>query len=170
MTQKPAVLFLAHRIPYPPVKGDKIRSWRMLEHLTRNYDVHLACFVDDPADMQHAPFLEKRCASASFVRLNPGLAKFKSLQGLATGEPLSVKYFHSGEMARAVEGIRKRPLVAEVVFSSTMAQYIEKPVAERLRIVDFCDADSEKWLQYAEKAGFPMQWIYKREGGKTRCG
>ena len=166
MTQKPAVLFLAHRIPYPPVKGDKIRSWRMLEHLTRRYDVHLACFVDDPDDLQHAPFLEARCASASFIRLNPATAKLKSIYGLATGDPLSVKYFYSAEMARAVENIRKLPLAAEVVFSSTMAQYIEKPVEGRLRIVDFCDADSEKWLQYAENAKFPMQWIYRREGGK----
>ena len=31
----PGLLFLCHRIPYPPDKGDKIRAWPLLRHLAR---------------------------------------------------------------------------------------------------------------------------------------
>ena len=41
-------LLLTHRIPYPPNKGDKIRSYHLLRHLARDWRVHLGCFVDDP--------------------------------------------------------------------------------------------------------------------------
>jgi glycosyltransferase involved in cell wall biosynthesis len=49
------LLFLAHRIPYPPTKGDKIRAWHMLEHLAARHRVSLGCLVDDPADLAHLP-------------------------------------------------------------------------------------------------------------------
>lgn len=163
MTAKLEVLFLAHRIPYPPDKGDKIRSWRLFQYLTERYRVHLACFIDDPHDWRHAEYLRSLCDSAVFVGLRPKLAKAKSLTGLLSGEALSKRYFASAEMARAVNVIRRRPLAAEIVFSSTMAQYIETSVGPRPRIVDFCDADSEKWRQYAEEARAPLSSLYKRE-------
>ncbi len=157
-------MFLAHRIPYPPDKGDKIRSWRLLKHLTQTYAVHLACFVDEPDDFAHAEFLRSICASATLIVLNPVRAKAKSLSGYLNREPLSMVYYRSKKMQRAVDGLRARPLVAEVVFSSTMAQYIEKPLPGRKRIIDFCDADSEKWRQYAQDAARPLRAVFAREG------
>ena len=56
---KPELLFLAHRIPYPPNRGDKIRSWHILRHLARRATVHLACFADDAADAAHLPALRE---------------------------------------------------------------------------------------------------------------
>ena len=51
------LLFLAHRIPYPPDRGDKIRSWHLLRHLSGFARVHLGCFADDEADAAHLPAL-----------------------------------------------------------------------------------------------------------------
>ena len=48
----PRLLFLAHRIPYPPTKGDKIRAWHMLDHLAARHKVDLGCLVDDPRARQ----------------------------------------------------------------------------------------------------------------------
>jgi polysaccharide biosynthesis protein PslH len=47
------LLFLAHRIPFPPNKGDKIRSFHLLRHLSTRYEIHLGAFVDDPDDWQY---------------------------------------------------------------------------------------------------------------------
>ncbi len=161
---KPEILFLSHRIPYPPDKGDKIRSWRWLKHLTECFSVHLACFVDDPRDFEHAGYLGELCETAALVPLNPNWSRLKSLQAIAEGLPFSFRYFHSGGMKRAVAAARARPLVAEFAFSSAMAPYIEAPVSDRIRIIDFCDADSAKWLQYAQTSRGAMSWLYQREG------
>ena len=164
MTVKSEILFLAHRIPYPPDKGDKIRSWRLFSHLLEKYDVHLGCFIDDPDDWRHVDYLRSRCKGAHFVKLNPLFARMKSAGGLLTGAPLSMPYYMDSSMRQWVEKTRKKALAAEVVFSSSMAPYIEKPAGKRLRIVDLCDADSAKWSQYAETKSGPMAWVYAREG------
>ena len=160
---RPEVLFLAHRIPYPPNKGDKIRSWRLLERLSSRFRVHLACFVDDDRDFAHTDFLKTKCASAAFVRLDRGGARLRSAGALLSGEPLTFGYFRHPEMVAAAKRLRARPLAAEVVFSSSMAPYIAAPVAGRKRIVDFCDADAEKWRQYAQAAPPLLAQLYKRE-------
>lgn len=160
---KPEVLFLAHRIPYPPDKGDKIRSWRILKHLTERFRVHLACFADDPRDLAHKEFLENLCESVAIIPLNPTLARLKSVRGFFTGDPLSFAYFRDLKMTKAVGAIRRKPLAAEIVFSSSMAPYIETPQSNRKRIIDFCDCDAEKWRRYAQDASFPLSWVYARE-------
>lgn len=167
MSGKPELLFIAHRIPYPPNKGDKIRSWRVFEHLRGRFDIHLCAFVDDPADFQHQDFLQERCASLALVPLSPRLARLKSLLGLATGAPLSVAYYRDAAMAAAVRRARARPLAAEYVFSSSMAQYVARS-AGRPRFIDLCDADSEKWRAYAAASRQPMRALYAREGERLR--
>lgn len=162
MNARPQVLFLAHRIPYPPDKGDKIRSWRILETLARRFDTHLAAFVDDPDDFRHQPFLESLCASVFLRPLSPSSARARSAFGLFAGEPLSFSYYRDAAMTRAVAQLRARPLAAEIVFSSAMAPYVATP-AGRPRLIDLCDADSEKWRQYAQDARGPMRWVYARE-------
>ncbi len=164
MSDKPEVLFLAHRIPFPPDKGDKIRSWRLLTYLARRFRVHLACFVDDPADFAHEPRLLDICESATLIPLERRPALLRSARGFVDGAALTVAYFRDAAMAGAVDALRARPLAAEIAFSSTMAQYIETPVKGRPRIVDFCDADSEKFTRYAADAGFPMNRVFAREG------
>ena len=61
----PPLLFLSHRIPYPPNKGEKIRALRILEHLNARFDVHLGCFVDDPEDWPHRDALTAMCAEVA---------------------------------------------------------------------------------------------------------
>ncbi len=161
---RPEVLFLAHRIPYPPDKGDKIRSWRLFQHLRARFDVHLGCFVDDPEDLQHRDFLRSQCASALFRRLDPRIARLKSARGFLTGAPLTMPYYRDAAMARWVSAARDRGVAAEIAFSSSMAQYIARPREGGIRIIDLCDADSAKWKQYAERRKGLMAMIYAREG------
>src|SRR4051794_1349884 len=159
------LLFLAHRIPYPPDKGDKIRSWHLLRHLAARYRVHLGCFVDDPQDHEHEPVLRALCESCHFAPLDPRMAKLGSLRGLLTGEALTFAWFRDSRLTRWVKETHvARPIAAQVVFSSSMAPFAEAVEGFRgRRIVDFIDLDSDKWRQYAESAGQPMRWIYRRE-------
>lgn len=166
MTVRSEILFLAHRIPYPPNKGDKIRSWRILSHLARRYAVHLGCFVDDPDDMKHADFLRAMTASAIFVPLNRRRARLASLAALASGRPLSFAWFDDPRMRRYVDETRRSNLAGEFAFSSSMAPYIAKRTGTSPRIVDLCDADSEKWREYAASARGPMKTIYSLEAAR----
>ena len=99
------VLFLAHRLPYPPDKGDKIRSWHFLQHLAGTHRVHLGCLLDDPDDRQHLPRLERLCASVRAIEIRPTRRRIDSLRGLIPGSPLTFPYFAD----RPTRGLGPRP-------------------------------------------------------------
>src|SRR4030065_807646 len=94
------LLFLAHRIPFPPNKGDKIRSFNLLRHLSTRYAIHLGAFVDDPDDWQYRDALKPYCTSIKLLPLHPRRAKLASLVGLLTGEALTLPFYRNRELAR----------------------------------------------------------------------
>lgn len=160
------VLFLCQRIPYPPDKGDKIRSYRMLMHLAKEAKIHLACLVDDPDDWQYHSYLADICASTCVAELKPLKARIKSLTAFVQGAPLSKPYFFNREIKTYVDQVLatvKPQLV--FVFSSAMAQYVQgHPNCPANLIIDYVDVDSDKWHQYAKTKAWPMNWVFRREG------
>jgi len=158
------LLFLVHRIPFPPNKGDKVRSFHLLEFLASRYRVHLGTFVDTPDDVVHVPRLREYCASSKVIEILPARARIRSLAGLWTGEPLTVRYYRNTAMAEWVSSVvREQGIGKAVLFSSAMAPYVSGH--PNLRVVaDFVDVDSAKWTQYARSRPWPLSAIYKREG------
>jgi len=159
------LLFLAHRIPFPPNKGDKIRSFNLLKHLSRRFQVHLGSFVDDPHDWRYKDEVAAYCEDLCLLPLHPGRARVKSLAGLLRGEPLTLPYYRDRHMARWVNETLDSGVDRILVFSAAMAQYLPARQDHDLHtVIDFVDVDSDKWRQYAEGHRFPMNWVYRREG------
>jgi sugar transferase (PEP-CTERM/EpsH1 system associated) len=157
------LLFLVHRIPYPPNKGDKIRSYHLLKHLAQRYRVYLGTFVDDADDWQHVDTVKALCEDAHFAALNPRTARLRSLGELASERALTVAYYRdAGLQAWVTRVMRDAGIKRVLVFSSGMAQYVEMARDAR-RVIDFVDIDSDKWRQYGEKKYWPMSWLYRRE-------
>ncbi|MCW5661943.1 MAG: TIGR03087 family PEP-CTERM/XrtA system glycosyltransferase [Burkholderiaceae bacterium] len=156
------ILFLAHRLPYPPDKGDKVRSFHLLKHLTQQHEVHLGTFVDDPADTAHLSIVRSMCAGLHAPLLSPRIARLRSLAGLISREPLTLAYYRDDSMRRWVEDTTRRlRFDAAMVFSSAMAQFA---AAGLPTFVDFVDVDSAKWTEYGARQRWPLSWIYQREG------
>jgi sugar transferase (PEP-CTERM/EpsH1 system associated) len=161
------VLFLCHRIPFPPNKGDKIRSCRFLQALSERHRVHLGTFVDDPADWEHVDTVRKHCAETHFARLHPLAARVRALPALLNGGSLSVACYRNGPLGRWVDKLMaERPLQCVFVYSSAMAQFAMGSRRNVRRVIDFCDVDSAKWEQYATSKGWPQGAVYRREGRK----
>jgi len=159
------LLFLCHRIPYPPDKGDKIRAWHVLRHLAQSYAIHLGCLVDDPADFAHLPRLARECADLAAFPINPAVQKLRALPRLLRpGEPLTLGYFHHRGLARWVERkLARHRFAAIYVYCSAMAPYAMGAAAP-CRILDMVDVDSEKWAAYAARASFLARLVWAREG------
>ena len=158
-----SLLLLVHRIPYPPNKGDKIRSYNLLKHLAQHYRVYLATFVDDADDWQYVPRVKSLCADAHFAALNPRTARLRSLGALLGNRSLSLDYYRNrGLQAWVDETMRRQKIGRILVFSSAMAQYAHS-YPEARRVVDFVDVDSDKWRQYATQKSWPMNLLYRHE-------
>ena len=157
------LLLLVHRIPFPPNKGDKVRSYHLLKYLAKEYRVHLGTFVDAEEDWQYVDEVKKLCRDTYFARLNPKTARIKSLRGMLTGQALTLPYYANTGLQQWVESkLSFAPIKHTVIFSSAMAQYLPRESAAT-RVADMVDIDSDKWSQYAKSKSWPMSWLYRRE-------
>jgi sugar transferase (PEP-CTERM/EpsH1 system associated) len=170
MTQ--SSLFLCHRLPYPPNKGDKIRSYALLRHLARRGPVHLACFVYEPEDLQYLDKVRELAGGRCyFERLGAGAKAWRSLAGLAAGKPLTTACFGSARLQAWVDQtLRSQPIDDVVVFGSAMAPYLLKaPLPPERVLFDMVDIDSDKWRQYAARSQGGVKWLYGREAEKLQA-
>lgn len=164
-------LFLCHRLPYPPNKGDKIRSYALLCHLAKRGPVHLACFVDDEADLQYLDEVRKLAGGTCYFEpLGKAAKSWRSLIGLATGKPLTTACFGSQRLQAWVDQtLREHPISDMVVFGSAMAPYLlNASVAQGQVLFDMVDIDSDKWRQYAARSSGALKWLYSREAEKLQ--
>ena len=161
------ILFLAHRAPWPPNRGDKIRSHHFLQKLMDCAPVHIACFADDEAEKEVGWNRKAELASCEIVvRKKP---KWRAgIEALVTGKPVSLLSFASSEISSYVaQLIANRPIDCIFIFSGQMAQFI--PADYRGRVVmDFADVDSAKFESYADEGSGPMAWVNRREGRLLR--
>ncbi|MBS0479687.1 MAG: TIGR03087 family PEP-CTERM/XrtA system glycosyltransferase [Proteobacteria bacterium] len=160
------LLFLAHRSPFPPDRGDKIRAYNVLKYLAATKSVHLLAFADDRRDMDDGGLA---LLTASRKVLWRGKSRVvATLEALAQGKPASLTAFDDTAMREAVADVLAREAIDAIyVFSGQMAQYVPTNFAGRV-IMDFCDMDSLKFADYAKDSRGPMRWLMAREAGKLR--
>jgi sugar transferase (PEP-CTERM/EpsH1 system associated) len=150
------LLFLAHRAPFPPDRGDKIRSYHVLRYLSRRARVHLVAFGEGEADFDVPPDLAERLASVAIVRRSKSQA-VAALEALARGLPVSLTAFASAAMRDAAARVRAD---AVYCFSGQMAQYLPAGVPA---VMDFVDVDSAKFAGFATGGSPPLRWMMRRE-------
>jgi sugar transferase (PEP-CTERM/EpsH1 system associated) len=158
------ILLLAHRVPFPPDRGDKIRSHRWLTALARRHEVHLGCFIDDQEDRRHLGQLRELCASMHAVPLPRWKKSLRALKGLSEGRSVTETAYRDRDLARwAAQRLATRRIGCVLAFSSAMAGFAGPPGATQRRIIDFVDVDSEKWRLASLSAARPKAWIWRRE-------
>ena len=158
------LLFLAHRIPFPPDKGDKIRSFHILRHLSTRFEVYLGCFADGPVDGRHIDELRKYCTDVFCLRLERSQVVERAARALFLGQSITESFYHDGRMARWVADTLATRSISDIfVFCSAMAPYVlPTPPTSRL-VLDLVDVDSEKWDAYARSTGGLLRSIFRRE-------
>jgi sugar transferase (PEP-CTERM/EpsH1 system associated) len=162
------ILFISHRIPFPPDRGDKIRSHHILKHLAKLAPVHVATFADDALDFAAEPDLAGVAASHCLVRRTKPLP-LAAAEAMVTGKPISLTAFHSGKLAAYIaQVLATRPISTIYVFSGQMGQYVPQGFPGRV-VSDFVDVDSAKFDAYAIRDGGLKGWAQSREARLLRA-
>ena len=161
------ILFLAHRIPFPPDRGDKIRSHHILKALAELAPVHVATFAETTADRAHEPHLASLAVSHCLVARGKPLA-VAGMQALLQGKPISLTAFRHRAIADFVaRTLSENPVDTIYVFSGQMGQYVPSDWDGRL-VVDLGDVDSAKFESYARKNAWPKSRLFAREDALLR--
>ena len=138
-TKMKKLLYLVHRLPFPPNKGDKISSNNMLNYFSGHWRVHLGTFVDDPEDWQYVDVVRQKCEDSCIVDL-PGHRRLTgSLRGLLTKEALSLSYYGSTELQNWVRASIDRECPdAVLVFSGVMGRFVKGLLPDHVPVVFRC--------------------------------
>ncbi|HEY6816380.1 MAG TPA: TIGR03087 family PEP-CTERM/XrtA system glycosyltransferase [Croceibacterium sp.] len=161
------ILFLAHRLPFPPDRGDKIRSHHVLRALAKLAPVHVGCFgetiADKAAEVELAELAKSHCMPMRRKRL-----PLAGLEALVRREPVSLAAFRhpalAGWVTRTLAG---RDIDTIYVFSGQMGQYVPTDWTGRV-VIDLVDVDSAKFEAYAREKPAPMHWVDAREASLLR--
>lgn len=162
------ILFISHRMPFPPNRGDKIRSHHVLKRLAELAPVHVATFADDELDLAEEVELRALARSHCLVRRNKSLV-LAGLEALLRRSPVSLAAFAAPELLAYVERVlRERPIDTIYAFSGQMGQYIPDWFKGRV-IFDFVDVDSAKFEAYSQRGTGLHRWINGREARLLRA-
>lgn len=162
------IVFLAHRLPFPPDRGDKIRSHHILGALAELGPVHVGCFAESEADFAHEAELT-RIAASHCMPLREKPLSLAGAEALLHGEPVSLAAFrHAGLVQWVRDTLERHAIDTVYVFSGQMGQYVPKDWQGRL-VVDLVDVDSAKFEAYARAKPVPMRWVDAREGRLLRA-
>ena len=88
---KKKLLFLTPQLPYPPISGGTIKSWRLIEFLGEKYDVFAAYFLKHEDSIHQAVFLEKVQLSGYYSEgIEIGRSAITFLKSNVLGIPLNL--------------------------------------------------------------------------------
>lgn len=174
MSDKPAVVFLCQRLPHAPTTGDRIPAYHLLRHLAMRYRVFVGTCIDDRSDEGEVAGLREKVAGLCVAPAYRPWAYLRAIPRWLAGEPLSFAVFRSRQLARWLDDIeaKERP-VAVVAFSSNMAAYAVDGFArnagdEPVRILHFCDVDSQKFADYAARRKGVARFLLELEAARVR--
>ncbi|MBR9790881.1 MAG: TIGR03087 family PEP-CTERM/XrtA system glycosyltransferase [Gammaproteobacteria bacterium] len=168
-------LYLAQRIPFPPNKGEKLRSFHQINFLRKNgIEVTVAAPFEQSDELEYFKRLEQEYGCLTLSQpLSHKLLRY--LSGIAGNTSLSEAHFYSSGLQKQIdELLQQQNIDAIVCTASSMANYVFRStalakIARRPRLVmDFMDMDSHKWLQYSCNTKPPMRWVYQREASLVR--
>ena len=162
------VLFLSHRVPFPPSSGSKVRAFHVIRHLSeQGHRVTVASLARSRDELEQSAGLAEFSAERMVETVPAWHASARMVAWLPSSRPSSFGYFYSAALARRVSdalGTGTYDLV--FVHSSSMAPYATAAPGAALRVLDFCDMDSQKWREYARHKPFPQSAGYWLEAAK----
>jgi polysaccharide biosynthesis protein PslH len=164
------VLFVCHRVPFPPKRGGKIRPFNIIRHLhEQGHEVTVASLARSQAELDEAEDLAAHCSHRILEIVDERIAWPRMVAWLPTTRPSSFGYFYSPRLQRRLRHeIGECPLFSwDLIFvhCSSVAPYVAG-IPARLKIIDFGDMDSQKWREYSQQKPFPLSAGYWLEAVK----
>lgn len=161
------IVFATPRVPYPPNRGDRVRSRQQTRHLARRHELHVVCLAERDADWEGEAALRDMCASVAVIELDGRRAARRVARALAGGGSLAAAWLGEPRLRRAALDAAGADADLLWICNGALLPLLGDVPARR-RVVDLVDADSEKWRQLADSASGPRAWLYRREARLTR--
>jgi len=167
----PRVLYVTHRVPHPPDKGDRIRNYHVLRQLAKRARVWLLALADEPIEESTSVALSGLCERVEFVPVKRFDQKLGALASGLRGGSLNAGAFHSSTALAIARGwVVEAGFTSAIVSASALAPYLKRiGLGQTEGFVDLVDVDSQKWFDFAKASAPPKSWLYRFEGRRLRA-
>jgi len=169
---KPRILYVTHRVPFPPDRGDRIRTWNILKFLAARANVDLACLADEPVEASSMDELRRTVRRVAVVPHADARRYITGAASILCGGTVTEGLFRCGALKRIIQAWNQDTVYdAAIASSSGIADYVLPPSQNtRGQVwIDLIDVDSQKWFDYSAASRWPMSTVYRCEGRRLRA-
>lgn len=167
---------LAHRVPFPPDRGDRVRSWNLLRFLARHYDVSLVCVSEEPVTDAQWDALRSVAERCVVRKIRPTWSRVRGVASLAAGGAATPGAFYREDLRDTILSWHEAtPFDAVLTYCTGMFRYAHELTSRDdfqarggRHVLDLVDVDSEKWAQLAPLSSGVKRWVYGREAKALR--
>ena len=157
------LLFIAHRLPYPPDKGERVRAFHELKALSRHFRITLASLARGDPDVCAAAELRECCEKVITGSAGGNLGLLRGAVSLCAGKSVTEGYFRDRGLLRTLlQEAQREPFDLVFAYSSSTLPYA-LALPAHARVMDLVDVDSAKWAGYAHAAWWPKSVLYRME-------
>lgn len=160
------VLFVCHRLPFPPNRGGKIRPFHMIEHLGKKHSVVVASLAHNEEELREGKPLSDYCDEVVAEILPNRTRWLQAFAALPSPRPSSLAYFWSQRLAERIHNAARRGSFDLIMVHCAFAAQYVRGLPASLRILDYGDVDSRKWFDYSAATPFPKSFGYGLESRK----
>lgn len=167
---RPRVLFLTPRFPYPPDRGDRLHAYHLLRVFRERFDLTLATFAPAGEAERRGEELFADWGLRLVTAAHPLPGRLGRLaRGLVQGDPLQVAYYDEPALHRELArlGAAEPPFDAVVCHLIRMLPFLNS-AAGRVKVVSLCDSIAmglQRRLRHAPLPERPSVWL---EAGRVR--
>jgi sugar transferase (PEP-CTERM/EpsH1 system associated) len=162
------ILFVCHRLPFPPARGGKIRPFHVIRHLSERHDVTVASLARSVEELEAGKGLNRHCSRVIVETVSAPAALARMVARVPTSVPASMGYFYSSSLVRRIRReVASTRFDLIFVHCAFVAPYVAD-VPAPTKTLDFGDMDSQKWLAYARVRALPLAAAYYVDGIKLR--
>jgi sugar transferase (PEP-CTERM/EpsH1 system associated) len=159
------ILFLAHRLPYAPNRGDRVRAYHLLRYLSTFADVDVIALTHDEEEAAHAHDLASVSSTTRVVPVARAANLVRSALAWPTRRPLTHVMLYAGGLQAAIADSlgRHAPSVVFAYCTGIAPAVFVPPLRDLPVVLDMVDVDSAKWATLARSSPLPRALVYRRE-------
>ncbi|MGZ3809702.1 MAG: glycosyl transferase, partial [Bacteriovorax sp.] len=165
---KEKILFLTPQLPYPPVSGGVVKSNKMVDYLSRNYDLSLVFLLknEDATNVEH--YLSSLPIKDTFyIDLNVPRSALTFVKSLLFNVPMSVLRNRSQTLKKEVERMSVECDVI-IIDHFLMFQYVPDHFKGRI-VLHQHNAEFVLWSRYSEThANFAKRMLIQFEASRIK--
>ncbi len=165
--RKKLVVFLS-RFPYPLEKGDKLRAFHQLVHLSGEFDIYLITVSDREVSPEERQALAPYCSEIHIFRLHRAGIAMRLLARLFSKRPFQTGYFYSPQIRkktdRLIRAIGPDHIYCQLI---RVSEYV-KNHHQCPKTLDYMDALSKGMERRIAKAPFYSRWLFRQETQRLR--